>query len=108
MSEKTTTTPTKDNTPARLKIEQEYNDKKTGSGWSRFYKVSSILLYIVHPKRGTATGKKQSMSTHTHTNTFIFIHASTTTHIRAHAYVCIYTSKHIQFLFLFDLISTKM
>ncbi|XP_034104414.1 tyrosine-protein phosphatase non-receptor type 61F isoform X2 [Drosophila nasuta] len=40
MSEKATTTaaPTKDNTPARLKIEQEYNDKKTGSGWHRFYK----------------------------------------------------------------------
>ncbi|XP_034481439.1 tyrosine-protein phosphatase non-receptor type 61F isoform X2 [Drosophila innubila] len=38
MSEKATTAPTKDNTPARLKIEQEYNDKKTGSGWLRYYK----------------------------------------------------------------------
>jgi len=56
MSEKATTTPTKDNTPARLKIEQEYKDKKTGPGWMQFYKVSSILLLciFVHPKRGTA------------------------------------------------------
>ncbi|XP_032598680.1 tyrosine-protein phosphatase non-receptor type 61F isoform X2 [Drosophila grimshawi] len=38
MSENRAATPTKDNTPARLKIEQEYNDKKTGSGWHRYYK----------------------------------------------------------------------
>ncbi|XP_017861980.1 PREDICTED: tyrosine-protein phosphatase non-receptor type 61F isoform X1 [Drosophila arizonae] len=36
MSEKRAATPTRDN--ARLKIEQEYNDKKNGSGWNRYYK----------------------------------------------------------------------
>ncbi|XP_030572774.1 tyrosine-protein phosphatase non-receptor type 61F isoform X1 [Drosophila novamexicana] len=31
----------RDNTPARLKIEQEYNDKKSGSGWLQYYKEIS-------------------------------------------------------------------
>ncbi|XP_017136645.1 tyrosine-protein phosphatase non-receptor type 61F isoform X1 [Drosophila miranda] len=34
-------TTTKDNAAARQKIETEYNNKKTGSGWHRFYKEIS-------------------------------------------------------------------
>lgn len=75
MSEKQQTTAqpttTKDYTPARLKIEQEYNDKRTGSGWQRYYKVmtsyfqcTSYVSTCIQEKL-SYSGKKQTESEHT-------------------------------------------
>lgn len=72
MSEKQQTTAqpttTKDYTPARLKIEKEYNDKRTGSGWQRHYKVIILHpLYVVRTyiqEELSYSGQKQRVSTH--------------------------------------------
>lgn len=72
----------RDNTPARLKIEQEYNDKKSGSGWLQYYKVSTKYYIIVHPstrnsdwQEGHQRTPKCTIHTHTHTraHTYSFI-----------------------------------
>lgn len=62
-------TTTKDNTPARLKIEQEYNDKR--SGWQRYYKVTTTTTSNIHctctSRRSTATVEAKAESGHSHT-----------------------------------------
>lgn len=62
-------TTTKDNTPARLKIEQEYNDKR--SGWQRYYKVTTTTTSNNHctciSRRSTATVEAKAESGHSHT-----------------------------------------
>lgn len=62
-------TTTKDNTPARLKIEQEYNDKR--SGWQRYYKVTTTTTSNIHctctSRRSTATVEPKAESEHSHT-----------------------------------------
>lgn len=95
MSEKRAATPTKDNTPARLKIEQEYNDKKNGSGWNRYYKVSVPPYHCTPKEEQLHTGKKQSTSKHAH------MHVPYT-HMHTHS------GAHILFYSFFHSISTKM
>lgn len=62
-------TTTKDNTTARLKIEQEYNDKRTG--WQRYYKVTTTTPSSIHctciSRRRTATVDAKAKSEHSHT-----------------------------------------
>lgn len=95
MSEKQQTTAqpttTKDYTPARLKIEKEYNDKRTGSGWQRHYKVIILHpLYVVRTyiqEKLSYSGQKQRVSTHQagkRTHSCVKTHTHTQTEIQTH------------------------
>lgn len=93
-------TTTKDNTPARLKIEQEYNDKR--SGWQRYYKVTTTTTTTTSnnhctctSRRSTATVEAKVESGHSHTCRGNNTHTSRISDAQT-------------LLFLFDSISTKM
>lgn len=111
MSEKQQTTAqpttTKDYTPARLKIEKEYNDKRTGSGWQRHYKVIILHpLYVVRTyiqEELSYSGQKQRVSTHRTQQAGKRTHRCVKTHTHTNR-----NSDAQTLLFLFDSISTKM